>query len=552
MFVNIADLIHKVEGWILRERQRRYVDKDLNPVLLVPGIGGSILNAVYEDGTTERVWVRLFAADAEFREKLYSKFDPKTGETVSLNEKIRIEVPQDEHGIYSCDILDPDVIIRMNVVYYFHDLIEKMLSWGYEQVFGFGYDFRQSNRLPEIMDAFRKKIEKMYKHAGGKKVKIVSHSMGGLLVKCFLALNHEFFEKHVDTWIAITAPWQGAPGFVTDCLLTGVEFLKGWQKELFVAKWSTHQLLIECPSLYELMSPPDFKWKRPPELHVWRKCETSNGSCSVEKAVFNRPYSCVEVMADALKDNTLHFNGEVLPCPFNYDILEWSNKTRELLKNASLPKGVLFYNIYGTSQDTPFDVCYGSSDCPIENLSHILKTEATFTCVDGDGTVPVESAKADLLDAVARVGIPGDHRGILLEERLFRVVKHWLKAGEPDPFYNPINDYVVIPTPAEYDEYQRSHVEISFAKHRQDEQRGQSHGHRQGEFIAAVISGSNGKIGARAEAHATVEDDGGDFVEVSTFGVVEGGDAGERKLALDKAMAAASDKATNVAIGCRG
>jgi hypothetical protein len=28
-----------------------------------------------------------------------------------------------------------------------------------------------------------------------------------------------------------------------DCLLTGVEFVKGWQRELFVAKWSMHQLV---------------------------------------------------------------------------------------------------------------------------------------------------------------------------------------------------------------------------------------------------------------------------------------------------------------------
>jgi hypothetical protein len=36
---------------------------------------------------------------------------------------------------------------------------------------------------------------------------------------------------------------SGAPGFIMDCLLTGVEFVKGWQRELFVAKWSMHQLV---------------------------------------------------------------------------------------------------------------------------------------------------------------------------------------------------------------------------------------------------------------------------------------------------------------------
>lgn len=37
-------------------------------------------------------------------------------------------------------------------------------------------------------------------------------------------------------------------------------------------------------------------------------------------------------------------------------ILKWAAGTRELINNAQLPDGVQFYNIYGTSFDTPFDV----------------------------------------------------------------------------------------------------------------------------------------------------------------------------------------------------
>ena len=56
-----------------------YVNPDLDPVILVPGIGGSILLAVNEKGHRERIWVRLFAADHEFKSKLWSLFDPETG-----------------------------------------------------------------------------------------------------------------------------------------------------------------------------------------------------------------------------------------------------------------------------------------------------------------------------------------------------------------------------------------------------------------------------------------------------------------------------------------
>jgi hypothetical protein len=40
-------------------------------------------------------------------------------------------------------------LLRLDTVYYFHDLIKEMKSWGYKEgatLFGFGYDFRQSNR----------------------------------------------------------------------------------------------------------------------------------------------------------------------------------------------------------------------------------------------------------------------------------------------------------------------------------------------------------------------------------------------------------------------
>jgi hypothetical protein len=40
-------------------------------------------------------------------------------------------------------------IIGDDSVYYYHDMIVQMIKWGYQEgktLFGFGYDFRQSNR----------------------------------------------------------------------------------------------------------------------------------------------------------------------------------------------------------------------------------------------------------------------------------------------------------------------------------------------------------------------------------------------------------------------
>lgn len=52
--------------------------------------------------------------------------------------------------------------------------------------------------------------------------------------------------------------------------------------------------------------------------------------------------------------------------------------------------------------------------------------------------------QSDGLRAEFRIGIPGDHRCILNDDRLFRILKHFLKAGDPDPNYDPVIDFVLV------------------------------------------------------------------------------------------------------------
>lgn len=438
-----------IELWLrIAKKQKPYFDPNLDPVLLVPGIAGSILNAVDSDGNKERVWVRILGADCEFRKKLWSRFDPATGKTVSFDEKVKIVVPEDRHGLHSIDVLDPDLIVGRECVYYYHDMIEEMIKWGYQEgktLFGFGYDFRQSNRLQETLDRFSAKLESIFISSGRRKVNLVTHSMGGLLVRCFLSLHGDVFEKYVQSWIAIAAPFQGAPGYISTSLLNGVSFVEGWEKNFFISKWSMHQLLIECPSIYELMGSLSFSWEDIPLLQMWREKYDSSGQTHVLLESYEAD-EAIAIMNEALLGNSIECDGLDIPLQFNLEILKWANETHKLLLSAKIPGTVKFYNIYGINMDTPHTVCYGSEKEPIAGIKELLNAQPKYICVNGDGTVPAESAKADGFDAVARVAVHAEHRGIVRDRHVFRILQHWLKAGEPDPFYNPINDYVIIPT----------------------------------------------------------------------------------------------------------
>jgi len=469
MAVLLEEIVQSVEMWLSllrRQKAEQYVDPNLDPVLLVPGIAGSIMKAVDSgNGKEERVWVRILGADYKCRSKLWSRFDPSTGKTVSLDPNSTIVVPEDRFGLYAIDLLDPDLIIGRDCVYYYHDMIVEMIKWGFQEgktLFGFGYDFRQSNRLPETLERLAAKLELVYNASGGKKINIISHSMGGLLVKCFMSLHSDIFEKYVKNWIAIAAPFQGAPGYVTSTFLNGMSFVEGWEQNFFISKWSMHQLLIECPSIYELMGCLDFHWQHIPALEIWREKQDSDGNSRLILESYS-PEESIEIFKEALSSNTVNYDGESIPLPFNLEILKWANETREVLSSAKVPSQVKFYNIYGTNLETPHSVCYGSEETPVTDLRELPFCQPSYVCVDGDGTVPTESAKADGLNAEARIGVPGEHRGILCDHHVFRILKHWLKA-DSDPYYNPVNDYVILPTTFEMESHKEKGLQVTSLK----------------------------------------------------------------------------------------
>ncbi|KDO45682.1 hypothetical protein CISIN_1g0130322mg, partial [Citrus sinensis] len=57
----------------------RQTESEVDPVLLVSGMGGSVLHAKRKKlGCETRVWVRILLAELEFKRKVWSRYNPKT------------------------------------------------------------------------------------------------------------------------------------------------------------------------------------------------------------------------------------------------------------------------------------------------------------------------------------------------------------------------------------------------------------------------------------------------------------------------------------------
>ncbi|KAM0841732.1 hypothetical protein ACQ4PT_058824 [Festuca glaucescens] len=76
---------------------------------------------------------------------------------------------------------------------------------------------------------------------------VFAHSISSsLLAASILRLELCF---GITNWICIACPFQGALGCINDSLLSGLQFVYGFESFFFVSRWAMHQLLVECPPI---------------------------------------------------------------------------------------------------------------------------------------------------------------------------------------------------------------------------------------------------------------------------------------------------------------
>ena len=84
-----------------------------------------------------------------------------------------------------------------------------------------------------------------------------------------------------------------------------------------------------------------------------------------------------------------------------------------------------FFNIYATGVDTPFDVTFDADVTTVNELFSIADHSIHFDFVDGDGSVPTHSSRADGLVAADRLAVPDEHLTLMGNEKVARALAHF-------------------------------------------------------------------------------------------------------------------------------
>lgn len=177
-------------------------------------------------------------------------FGRTSGPSPTEAPKIVAGVPGDDTGLQGVEVLDPDMLLPVEAVRYYRLMSLHLQQLGYVPgvtLWGAPYDFRQSNRAHATLvsamrqssalttghvahplrvstilschtlrarlpapsqDSLEARLERAFEAGGRVPVDIVSHSMGGLVVKSLLALRPQVFERLVRKWVTIGTPFQ--------------------------------------------------------------------------------------------------------------------------------------------------------------------------------------------------------------------------------------------------------------------------------------------------------------------------------------------------------
>eukprot|EP00164_Ancoracysta_twista_P005565 GFYU01007632.1.p1 GENE.GFYU01007632.1~~GFYU01007632.1.p1 ORF type:complete len:489 (-),score=133.61 GFYU01007632.1:61-1527(-) len=353
------------------------------PVIAIPGVAGSMLK--FEDVLKHQVdllWARVTHTSYWVKEAALGKFDPATEEYTSYNnDYYKVFAPKNAFGLYAIDNLNPETPV--GAAQYWHKFLSHLQRRAYlpgKDLFGFPYDWRQSNRRPQTMKELLDLVESTYT-ARRERVTLITHSMGCKVAHSFFAKYPKESAKMVGKWIAIGCPWQGATGKPLQAMVTGYNFDV---PEAILDFKTAHALEVGVPSIFELMPDPQFNWKDRPYQAFKIDGRT------VYKFVDTDLRSIRHASTEVNRGATVDFDGSPKLVEVDQGAFDYGLESMRIWREQGPPESVQVYNIYGTSLDTGNGVHYESHDH--SRFSDFKDDKPSHTVmVDGDGTVPTES-----------------------------------------------------------------------------------------------------------------------------------------------------------------
>lgn len=297
-----------------------------------------------------------------------------------------------------------------------------MINWatslGYvpgKTLFGFPYDFRRSVRDKEVIEKLSSLIDRVSKLSPTGKVDVISHSMGGVLMKSFLVEKAQFRQK-IRKWIPIGTPWLGSTMAFHACI-------KGYNLDIPIGLRESvaKQLEFGWPPTFELM--PNFK------AQLWAN-NTPWISYVINGQLKNisRESDVIQLFRDVNEDHYFErlTTGQRILQPFDMSMYNYTRTTIEKLNEYGKEiSGLEIHNIVGDGMNTRFGVQFKDS---VSSVRELKDKVPSFTYTYGDGTVPIQSALSSGFKNVTDyiLGEPVEHQKLIESKTIMNAIRNIL------------------------------------------------------------------------------------------------------------------------------
>lgn len=337
--------------------------RNLSPVVLVPGDGGSQFEARLDKPTVQHIfcthktdnwyslWLNLellgpYILDC-FVDNMKLTYDPVTRTTKN---QPGVEIRQPGFGnTSSVEWLDSS---QLGATSYFYHIVESLVKdLGYKRnvtVRGAPYDFRKApNEMNDYLSALKNLVEDTYTKNNEQPVVLMGHSMGNNYILYLLNRQPQSWkDKYIRSFISIAGPYGGA-------VKTLRLMASGDNLGVFVVNPLTAR--------EQQRTMPSTSWLLPYDT-FWTENEVLVYGPNVNYTV---------------KDYKRFFDD--IEYPDGYSMRQ---DTEELIKNLEAP-GVEVHCIHGVNVSTPAALVYSKSKWHDKQPDVILG--------DGDGTVNIRS-----------------------------------------------------------------------------------------------------------------------------------------------------------------